>query len=252
MADKINKSDLFGDLDLNAEIKALKELLGIVKELQEETKKMAKNKLSEVAKIDASTIAGIKKLMKEKEEAQKIEETSIELDKEQVKLKERLAKAQSEQGKETAKLRLEIQEQNKANKEQAKTELGLLSTYQEESKRLNEMRKRVKNLLLEKKKLTKEDHKELKLLAAGRPHVFIVDQNDNVFLMGKENGADVTAGTVSTGNALGDFNGYNLTFTAMEKDPANFVEVDATSATFPVSEMAGLTGDVVIGTPTAV
>lgn len=157
MADKINKSDLFGDLDLNAEIKALKELLGIVKELQEETKKMAKNKLSEVAKIDASTIAGIKKLMKEKEEAQKIEETSIELDKEQVKLKERLAKAQSEQGKETAKLRLEIQEQNKANKEQAKTELGLLSTYQEESKRLNEMRKRVKNLLLEKKKLTKED-----------------------------------------------------------------------------------------------
>ena len=157
MADKINKSDLFGDLDLNAEIKALKELLGIVKELQEETKKMAKNKLNEVAKIDASTIAGIKKLMKEKEEAQKIEETSIELDKEQVKLKERLAKAQSEQGKETAKLRLEIQEQNKANKEQAKTELGLLSTYQEESKRLNEMRKRVKNLLLEKKKLTKED-----------------------------------------------------------------------------------------------
>ena len=45
MADKINKSDLFGDLDLNAEIKALKELLGVVNQLQEETKKMAKNKL---------------------------------------------------------------------------------------------------------------------------------------------------------------------------------------------------------------
>ena len=157
MADKINKSDLFGDLDLNAEIKALKELLAVVKELQEETKKMAKNKLNEVAKIDASTIAGIKKLMKEKEEAQKIEETSNELDKEQIKLKERLLKAQSEQGKETSKLRLEIQEQNKANKEAAKTELGLLSTYQEESKRLNEMRKKVKDLLLEKKKLTKAD-----------------------------------------------------------------------------------------------
>ena len=157
MADKINKSDLFGDLDLNAEIKALKELLGIVKELQEETKKMAKNKLNEVAKIDASTIAGIKKLMKEKEEAQKIEETSNELDKEQIKLKERLVKAQSEQGKETAKLRLEIQEQNKSNKEAAKTELGLLDTYAKESKRLNEMRKRVKNLLLEKKELTKAD-----------------------------------------------------------------------------------------------
>ena len=162
MADKINKSDLFGDLDLNAEIKALKELLGIVKELQEETKKMAKNKLNEVAKIDASTIAGIKKLMKEKEEAQKIEETSNELDKEQIKLKERLVKAQSEQGKETAKLRLEIQEQNKSNKEAAKTELGLLDTYAKESKRLNEMRKRVKNLLLEKKELTKADKELIK------------------------------------------------------------------------------------------
>ncbi len=102
------------------------------------------------------------------------------------------------------------------------------------------------------KKLTKEDNKELKLLAAGRPHVFVVDQNDNVFLMGKENGADVTAGTVSTGNALGDFNGYNLTFTAQEVSPPNFVEVDVTDANFPVSEMASLTGTITIGAPAAV
>ena len=102
------------------------------------------------------------------------------------------------------------------------------------------------------KKLTKEDHKELKLLAAGRPHIFIVDQNDNVFLMGKENGADVSAGTVSTGNALGDFNGYNLTFTAQEVSPPNFMTVDATDAEFPISEFAGLTGTKTIGTPTAV
>mgnify|MGYP003640316042 FL=1 len=102
------------------------------------------------------------------------------------------------------------------------------------------------------KKLTKEDNKELKLLAAGRPHIFVVDHNDNVFLMGKDNGADVTAGTVSTGNALGDFNGYNLTFTAMEPSPANFVNVDATSATFPLSELIGLGGTVTIGTPASV
>lgn len=102
------------------------------------------------------------------------------------------------------------------------------------------------------KKLTKEDHKELKLLAAGRPHIFVVDQNDNVFLVGKENGADVTAGTVSTGNALGDFNGYNLTFTAQEVSPPNFCTVDNTDANFPVSEFAGLTGTITIGTPVAV
>lgn len=102
------------------------------------------------------------------------------------------------------------------------------------------------------KKLTKEDNKELKLLAAGRPHILVVDQNDNVLLMGKDNGADVTAGTVSTGNALGDFNGYNLTFTAMEKLPPNFVTVDSTAATFPLSELAGLTGTITIGTPASI
>lgn len=99
-------------------------------------------------------------------------------------------------------------------------------------------------LIVTFKKLTKEDNKELKLLSAGRPHIFVVDQNDNVLLMGKENGCDVSAGTVSTGNALGDFNGYNLTFTAMEPSPANFCTVDSTQANFPVSEFAGLTGTI--------
>ena len=41
--------------------------------------------------------------------------------------------------------------------------------------------------------------------------------------MGLKEGADLTAGTVSTGNALGDFNGYNLTFTAQETSPPNFI-----------------------------
>ena len=73
------------------------------------------------------------------------------------------------------------------------------------------------------KKLTKEDHKEVKLLAYGRPHIFVIDNNSNVFLVGKEHGADVTGGTIATGGALGDLNGYTLTFTAQEKLPANFV-----------------------------
>lgn len=98
------------------------------------------------------------------------------------------------------------------------------------------------------KKLTKEDHKELKLLAYGRPHVLIRDYNDNVFLMGKDQGCDVSAGTFSTGNALGDFNGYNLTLTAMEALPANFctVNADASTTGYPFSEFASLTGTITI------
>ena len=101
--------------------------------------------------------------------------------------------------------------------------------------------------------MTKEDHKELKLLAAARPHVIIVDKNDNVFMMGLKEGADLSAGTVSTGNALGDFNGYNLTFTAQETSPPNFVSSSGPgTADFPVDGMAGLTGTIDIGTPVAV
>jgi hypothetical protein len=42
-------------------------------------------------------------------------------------------------------------------------------------------------------------------------------------MMGLEQGADVTAGTISSGTAMGDFSGYNLTFSSMEASPANFM-----------------------------
>ena len=72
-------------------------------------------------------------------------------------------------------------------------------------------------------KLSKEDNKEIKLMDYGRPHVFVEDYNGNIFLVGREFGADVTGGTIVTGSAMGDMSGYTLTLTAMEKMPANFL-----------------------------
>src|SRR5210317_1336544 len=83
------------------------------------------------------------------------------------------------------------------------------------------------------KKLFKEDHKEIKLLAYGRPHVAVEDYTGNVFLMGLEHGADVSGGTIVTGAAMGDLSGYTLTLTGMETMPANFIE--KTSPTESVS-----------------
>ena len=80
-------------------------------------------------------------------------------------------------------------------------------------------------------KLTKEDNKELKLMAYGRPQVVVLDYNDNAFLMGMDHGAEVTGGTIVTGAALGDLSGYTLTLTAQELKPANFIAgVDLTNA----------------------
>lgn len=67
-------------------------------------------------------------------------------------------------------------------------------------------------------------HKTVKLLSYGRPHIVVRDRNLNFFLAGLERGCDVTAGTFSTGSALGDFSGYNLTFTGMENIPAPFLD----------------------------
>lgn len=73
-------------------------------------------------------------------------------------------------------------------------------------------------------KLDKQSHKELKLMAYGRPHVFVEDYNGNIFLMGLEFGAEITGGTIVTGAAMGDLSGYTLSLTAQEKIPANFLD----------------------------
>jgi hypothetical protein len=75
--------------------------------------------------------------------------------------------------------------------------------------------------------LKKQDiatHKNVKMLAYGRPRIVVETRDHQYFLAGLEQGCDVTAGTVSSGTAMGDFNGYNLTLSAMERIPANFLD----------------------------
>jgi hypothetical protein len=89
-------------------------------------------------------------------------------------------------------------------------------------------------LELSLKKLTKEDHKTIKILSFGRPHVIIEDNNGNRFLSGLEYGADVTGGTIVTGGAMGDMSGYTLSFTGLEKIPANFIDGELSAVGFTV------------------
>ena len=78
-------------------------------------------------------------------------------------------------------------------------------------------------LSLQLKKLTAEATKELKLLAYGRPKIVVADRNGNAFLVGKNEGADMTGGTITTGTAYGDLSGYTMQFTGNEVLPANFI-----------------------------
>lgn len=64
--------------------------------------------------------------------------------------------------------------------------------------------------------------KELKLMSYGRP-IVVTEGYDGLYkIYGLENGCDVSVNTVS-GAGMGDLNGYNLTVTAQEKEPAFFI-----------------------------
>jgi len=63
----------------------------------------------------------------------------------------------------------------------------------------------------------------LKLLAQSTLLVIVKDQNGKYWIVGEQNGADLTASTQSAGKAYGDLNGSTVTLTGKEPCPAREV-----------------------------
>jgi len=93
-------------------------------------------------------------------------------------------------------------------------------------------------LTLNLKKLTNEMTTQLKLMAYGRPQIIVWTNNGDALLVGQQLGADLTAGTIQTGAALGDLYGYSATFTGMELLPAAFLSGSSTT-----NALGGLTSN---------
>lgn len=88
--------------------------------------------------------------------------------------------------------------------------------------------------------LTKLDvatQEELKVIANGRPHIFVEDYNGNYLLVGAVHGAEVTGGTIVTGGAMGDLSGFTLTLTAQETIPAYFVTASVVTGNESASQI---------------
>jgi hypothetical protein len=82
--------------------------------------------------------------------------------------------------------------------------------------------------------LQKIDHdmtNELRLMAYARSQIFVQDANDNVFLLGIDNGCYVTGGSVITGTAKGDLNGYTIEWGAEERNALIQLPASAGAAT---------------------
>tara|TARA_R100000458_G_scaffold55462_1_gene59431 strand:- start:297 stop:902 length:606 start_codon:yes stop_codon:yes gene_type:complete len=80
-------------------------------------------------------------------------------------------------------------------------------------------------------KLSVAQTNELKLISYNRSQIFVLDTNDNVFLLGMDNGCDISGGTVVTGAAKGDMTGYTLELRAEEKDPMIWLPATAGGGT---------------------
>lgn len=66
----------------------------------------------------------------------------------------------------------------------------------------------------------------LENMGKGRLAVVVEDVNGNYFVMGHTNGVELTGGSVTTGTALGDLNGFTLELTAEEPDAAPLMALD--------------------------
>ena len=60
---------------------------------------------------------------------------------------------------------------------------------------------------------------ELRLLARNRTIVIVQDNNSRYWVLGADNGMEVTAGTAGTGTAFGDRSGFDITLSGMETNP---------------------------------
>ena len=84
------------------------------------------------------------------------------------------------------------------------------------------------NIILNR--LTKEDQNEIKLMGATKVRIFAelnqqLTNGHNVFIaLGMSNGMELNAGTMDSGAAFGDRNGYTLTFDGLEALPFAMLE----------------------------
>ena len=81
------------------------------------------------------------------------------------------------------------------------------------------------NLVLQKH--TEADPEQLRLISRNRSQIFVLDNNDNVFLFGATHGMDLNGGTLTSGAARNEMSGSTLTFTGREAAPYYLIEPTA-------------------------
>lgn len=73
-------------------------------------------------------------------------------------------------------------------------------------------------------KLALDKKQELEILSKAKVAVFVRLYDDQIVMVGRTDGAFLTAGTYQSGKAKGDLNGYQVTLTAEEPNQPDFLD----------------------------
>lgn len=75
------------------------------------------------------------------------------------------------------------------------------------------------SLSLTFQKFDSTDISDIRVICQGRPNVWVLDNNLNLFLIGAVYGCNVSGGNLVTGQGFGDLNGYTIDLVGKEQNP---------------------------------
>lgn len=96
-------------------------------------------------------------------------------------------------------------------------------------------------------KLAPTDGGKIVELAKSRLNTYVLDNNDQVYVLGAENGLDISGGNLTTGTSFGDMNGFQLDLSGRELFPVWFLPAPTVGqANYPFDNAATIASGVTV------
>lgn len=156
MSNPIKSEELIQDKVFQPTIESGVALIKVLQDLEKELKAIASVSKQGLNLVTVSSYEDIRKIAEEADKANRVQQTGIDIAKEKAKVEQKLKDALSEEAKELASLRLELERVNKANKDAAKEVSTTTGAYDRASQELNKVRKAWKDLAIVQKENTDE------------------------------------------------------------------------------------------------
>lgn len=156
MSDQIKHTDIYEPSLMDGFVKEILAGINVLDNLEKKTLEVSGVIKKNLSNTDIGSFDGIKKVTEAQKQANEVYKESERLSKLKTQAERELSNALTEQAKEIASLKVQLQEVNRLNKENARATNEQLGAYTNASARLSQMRKQWKDLAIAQKENTKE------------------------------------------------------------------------------------------------